>query len=380
MSLNLQQKNQSLIIMKKVLNLVLCLFVGLMAMAQSPELTVEQHLEDYDYAVKYVEDNYSGFPDKVVDSNRADYESMKTRLRDQVKQGERKGWNAFAEYTAWFNDNHLTIQAFHYDDKGNRIGWTEHYNVRKKRNHYESLMEYKPMPVACKVTDKTFLIRFPSCGGNPDMKWIKNSIKKFKKSHCENLVIDIRGNGGGSDRNWNPYRKLLYDHEALNPTAEYRISPVNLAYIKKIGWPDAPRIKKLSLQNPDSVFVGGGYNLVRYRKVDKSVKKAAIIIDNKVASSGESMVQAIKTCSDRVTVYGRDNTLGCLDYANVAVLPLKHSDICFQMPMSRTFNIAEYGIDATGIAPDVRIDLPLPARLTDNIDEWVIWVAEQLEK
>jgi hypothetical protein len=50
------------------------------------------------------------------------------------------------------------------------------------------------------------------------------------------------------------------------------------------------------------------------------------------------------------------------------------------MPMSRTFNITEYGIDATGIAPDVRIDLPLPARLTDNIDEWVIWVAEQLEK
>jgi hypothetical protein len=27
----------------------------------------------------------------------------------------------------------------------------------------------------------------------------------------------------------------------------------------------------------------------------------------------------------------------------------------------------------------VRIDLPLPARLTDNIDEWVIWVADQLE-
>ena len=26
------------------------------------------------------------------------------------------------------------------------------------------------------------------------------------------------------------------------------------------------------------------------------------------------------------------------------------------------------------------IDLLLPARLTDNIDEWVIWVAEQLEK
>ena len=37
-------------------------------------------------------------------------------------------------------------------------------------------------------------------------------------------------------------------------------------------------------------------------------------------------------------------------------------------------------LDAVGISPDVRIDLPLPARLTDIIDEWVIWVAEQLEK
>ena len=50
------------------------------------------------------------------------------------------------------------------------------------------------------------------------------------------------------------------------------------------------------------------------------------------------------------------------------------------MPMSRAFGLPETGIDATGIAPDVRIDLPLPAKLTDNVDEWVIWVAEQLEK
>ena len=48
--------------------------------------------------------------------------------------------------------------------------------------------------------------------------------------------------------------------------------------------------------------------------------------------------------------------------------------------MSRRIGLPETSIDATGIAPDVRIPLPLPARLTDNIDEWVIWVAEQLEK
>ena len=45
--------------MRKVLislmNLVFALTMG----AQPPELTVGQHLEDYDYAVKYIEDNYA---------------------------------------------------------------------------------------------------------------------------------------------------------------------------------------------------------------------------------------------------------------------------------------------------------------------------------
>lgn len=37
-------------------------------------------------------------------------------------------------------------------------------------------------------------------------------------------------------------------------------------------------------------------------------------------------------------------------------------------------------VDPTGIAPDVRIPLPYPKRLTDNIDEWVLWVAEDLKR
>jgi hypothetical protein len=33
----------------------------------------------------------------------------------------------------------------------------------------------------------------------------------------------------------------------------------------------------------------------------------------------------------------------------------------------------------TGISPDVRITLPYPKQLIDNIDEWVLWVAEDLK-
>ena len=42
--------------------------------------------------------------------------------------------------------------------------------------------------------------------------------------------------------------------------------------------------------------------------------------------------------------------------------------------------LPDHGIDKTGIAPDVRMDIPYPTKLTDNVDEWVLWVAEDLKK
>lgn len=379
--------------MKRLVFSVICLFMALASLAQMPELTLEQHLEDYDYAVRYIEDNYAGFPDKVVDSTRTDYETMKNRLRAQVANGERPGWNAVVEYSAWFNDRHLKIQDSYANEKGERINWTEDY-WKKKGIHYEAMMEYEPAAIACKVTDKTFLIRFPSCSDDvSDTKWIKNSIKQFKKSHCENLVIDIRGNGGG-DARWTPYMVLLYDHEGIIPGPEFRNTPQNIQWhvdyekTHKVKSRSGEILKKVSLQHPNSEFIrypdGGNVkdgNIVRkYNKVDKSVKKAAIIIDNANGSNTEAMVSEIKATSYRTTVFGRDNTSGCLDYSSLSFFHFKYYDCYFAVPTSRRIGLPETGIDATGIAPDVRIPLPLPARLTDNIDEWVIWVAEQLEK
>jgi hypothetical protein len=49
--------------------------------------------------------------------------------------------------------------------------------------------------------------------------------------------------------------------------------------------------------------------------------------------------------------------------------------------MTRSIRIAKgINIDETGIKPDVRIKLPLPKNLTDNVDEWTVWVACDLEK
>ena len=92
------------------------------------------------------------------------------------------------------------------------------------------------------------------------------------------------------------------------------------------------------------------------------------------------MVLTLRACSSRTTVYGRDNTMGCLDYSNCRTVNLPQSGITLSVPMTRTCRLPDRGIDQTGIAPDVRIPLPLPNELTDNVDEWTQWVAADLEK
>ena len=407
--------------MKRYLNLVLFLFIGLVVMAQLPKLTVEQHLEDYDFAVKYIEDNYAGFPNKVVDSTRADYESMKTRLHTQVSKGERTGWDAVAEYTAWFNDYHTRLCLNDVDSCGRTRGASDKYRLQTPIRYDELMGEYRPQPVACKVTDKTFLVRFPSCYGDIGMEWIENSISKLMDSGCENLILDIRGNPGGSDLYWNPYWRLLADHDGEICDVEFRNSSAyrdsllqelnsqgvpgeiiqgvqsifpmleNIQYVpgsvvsqflvKLTGGQDFSFAQLQSVLNslahPELISGKGNIHL---EQVSDAVRRAALIIDNRVASSGEALVECLKATSNRTTVYGRDNTEGCFDFSNCNQVPMPNSGIDISVPMSRRVGLPETGIDATGIAPDVRIDLPLPAKLTDNIDEWVIWVAEQLEK
>ena len=372
--------------MKKVVHLFLCMFVALVSLAQVPELTVEQHLEDYDYAVKYIEDNYAGFPNKVVDSTRADYESMKTRLHAQVSKGERTGWDAVAEYTAWFNDYHTSLCLIDVDSCGRTRGASDKYRLQTPI-HYDELMgEYRPQPVACKVTDKTFLVRFPSCYVDIGMEWIEGSISKLMDSGCENLILDIRGNTGGSDLYWYPYWRLLADHDGEICDVEYRNSS---AYRDSL-------LQELSSQGVPGEIIQGVQSvfpmLENIQYVPGFIVRQFLVkltgsqvfsfaqLQSVLNSLAHALVECLKATSNRTTVYGRDNTEGCLDFANCNQVPMPNSGIDISVPMSRRVGLPETGIDATGIAPDVRIPLPLPARLTDNIDEWVIWVAEQLEK
>ena len=112
------------------------------------------------------------------------------------------------------------------------------------------------------------------------------------------------------------------------------------------------------------------------------VRKGAIIIDGYSASAAETPVRFVHNHSKtHAKVYGRDNTLGCEQTGNCHEVRLPHSHITMRYPttVDDTFE-KQCRLRNPGYKPDVIIPLDYPKQLTDNIDEWVLWVAKDLKK
>ena len=329
---------------------------------------IENELSDYDFALNELELNYAGFPRKTSGGQFENYKFKRDSLRSEVMNGSCRGYDAVAKLFAWFEDFHLQCG-----------GWlTEKYMQRQQKSYSDSC-EYSPKSLATIVDTTTFLIRFPSCAGKePSSEWIENSVKDFLSSGCENLILDVRGNGGGGDMFIQEYIALLYDQPGTVPCVKIRNGESNRNYMREVSKRHYRKMKK----HKDSVFVSLRPHIMPFKmkRISPLPKKAAIIIDGRVASVAEGMLMNLRSCSSRTRFYGRDNTMGCLDHCNARYLELPNSKVKFCIPMTRSYYLTDFNIniDDTGIVPDVYIKLPLPEKLTDNIDEWVLWVAKDL--
>lgn len=111
--------------------------------------------------------------------------------------------------------------------------------------------------------------------------------------------------------------------------------------------------------------------------------RAAIIVDKSTGSSAETLVTVVKRyCNpERTKIYGKDNTWGANETGNQLGAMLPNSKIWFYYPTCGNLSYFQgKNLGTAGIAPDIRIALPYPTKLTDNIDEWVIWIASEMKK
>ena len=345
--------------------------------------STRRNLEDYDYLVNFVEKNYAPFSAIMEKGYGQEYRAMKTQIRQQVIQGEASIEKAAIDFVLWFFskfDRHIMVntEAF--------------YKARKAFSPQDfEIIECAPKAVSCKVDSCTWLIRVPSC----DMSFeeqTKNAFRQFVESDCENLIIDVRSNGGGSDAIWwNCYFADLYDHPSNPFICWFRNTPDNLHFWENLLeiYPTSAfiqrftarrNIKKYKSSKKDFVISSERAGDLGFQPTTR-IHRAAVLIDWYTASAAESLVGFVKKYSDRAKVYGVGNTFGANQSGNCHYIVLPNSKIGFQYATTVTSDFYDNDFSGTpGIAPDIIIPLPYPKTLTDNIDEWVLWVAEDLKR
>ncbi len=364
--------------------LVTFLLLPMIAVAQNvrgssnlcPNDSIHLLLADFDSVVSLTEHDYAPYKYKVTKKNQKEYVAFKQRVVSDITTGKRSWRDAVCAYVGWFGYFHFFV----FGDQN------DHYNFNKyQRKHidYSSVMEYAPKTVSCQVDAHTWLIRFPSCEGSESAtEFVESSIRQYRASGCPYLVIDIRGNGGGQDETFQPYLHLLYDTPGW--TREGSVFRKTASNIERSGWTHEDL---LDLFDSDELNSGEYITKIKdgmpvtYDTIYARPVKAALIIDNKVASAGEQMVLDVRKTSRRTKIFGCDHTLGCIDTGNCQYLIFQKHQIGIHYPTTYSTRF-DHGtsVDMNGISPDIHIDLPYPKKLSDNIDEWLLWIAKELER
>lgn len=335
------------------------------------QVSIDDYLSDFDYGVRTVEKIYSGFGIKVTAETRPSYEHVRDSVRSAITDGASCLEDAFGCYLAWFKDYHLHDYC----------GAQDKYMCGPI--NYSAFMEYSPQDMFAKVDDKSFLIRYTSCIWSAQRRrWIKKAIRMYRKSKCENLILDLRGNKGGAAGTSDAFIELLYDHDGYYNGVVIRNTPANIDYFRRTMKHDKYWQKHLdaSENSEDEYPILFEPHIVHYDNVSNLPRRAAVIIDNNTASSAEEFILILQRVSNRVTIFGKENSLGCLDFANAGTVTLPKTGYKFRVPLTCSLGLPETGIDANGIAPDVTIDCAYPKTLTRNIDDFVLWVASWLTR
>ena len=333
--------------------------------------SINNNLQDYQYLTQFTEANLATFPYIYKMYGKEYRKHKKTVIKNLLKGQDIE--TATCDYVFWFFsqfDTHFIVDRHKF--------WQEY--DRKVHTKYKEKMEYNPQPLACMVDSDTYLVRVPSCSGqNPTFAWVDSVAQVFKKKNYPYLILDIRGNTGGNDAIWEPFFEILADHK---PTKSWKVlfrsSPANIDVLMKQGNINlAEKAKKSKSQfmplteeddDEDMTFLSS------------NLTKVAILVDGKTASSGETLARFTKDYCNRGKIYGQDNTNGANLSGNVTPFKLPHSGITCYYPLCVDEDFAlQIKTKELGIKPDIKIPIPLPTTLKDNVDTWVIWVSQHIK-
>lgn len=256
--------------------------------------------------------------------------------------------------------------------------------IAKNLLHYEKSSNASK-PFLEKMNNHTFYFRIPSF--SPQYKKAIDQLieeNKQELSQTENLIIDIRGNGGGSDISYKNIIPFLYTNPIRHMAVAYKSTKLNnRRMLDLINNPEYgldeeskqwARKAYKQLESRLNEFVNLGDEDVVIQKQDSVYpfpKQVGIIIDQGVGSSAEQFLIEAKQ-SKKVKLFGVP-TFGAVDIANMYEVETPSGDFILEYALSRSLRLPEMVIDEAGIQPDFFIDNTIPHH------EWLEFVKNTLE-
>lgn len=233
-----------------------------------------------------------------------------------------------------------------------------------------------------KLSAKTAILKLPSFEYQ-HLETINRLIEDNKSQfeNSENLIIDVRGNPGGTT---DAYQKLLpyiSGKTIRNTGAEFLATETyinNLEAYKKSLDKGSPtenidkNINKLKENFGEFVNFNATGEPVYREEVELAPKSPAniVILANKGTGSSAEYFLFVAKQSKKVKVLGSPS-YGALDYGNAYLVDFGCPDYQVFMPTYRALRLPDYPIDNIGIQPDIYLD--------KSVKDWVEFALHYLE-
>ena len=277
-------------------------------------------------AILEIENNYAGFKDKTS-GREYQYQAFKTELLEEHIAAREILDSLLNEYTNYFQDDHLFI-----------------WNEKDTQEYLEK--DIDPTPSFKELNTTTTYLRLPSF----DVSFKKDIDSLVYEnltsiSKHDNLIIDLRGNGGGQDLAFNALIPLLYTNPIYIHNIDFYVTKEN----KTSRIDSATQTQNMG----EMVPMFGQDHLLEIFEGTKPLDKPrniAILIDRDVASSAEQFILYARQ-SRKVKLFG-ENTKGAIDYSNLRVVWLIDEKLAYTIPMTKSQRLPNNPIDETGIQPD----------------------------
>ena len=237
-------------------------------------------------------------------------------------------------------------------------------------------------PLFEKVSENTVLVRIPAFD-HAFKKDIDAVIAKHLDTilKTENLIIDIRGNGGGSDVSYASLLPILYTNPIRTVGMEYLSTELNNS--RMLGFLQNPHFSEEEKQ-----WAKDGYDILNqhigsYINIDEDVtvetfdkieplpKSIGVLVDSSNGSTAEQFLLAAKQ-SKKVKLFGQ-TTAGVLDISNMYQTDSPSGTFTLYYSLTKSLRIPHMAIDGVGIQPDYYIDGELP------LYQWTSYTQKILE-